>query len=199
VFDSHSKVEPVHGVETDGLGTSTFMEGTPAAASAIRRESETGEQPSGGLGRTRSIAQRFKGVRNRDRSNSSGVAVTTPEASYVRTVSPSGRGNLSGGGLKKINEQNPFFNDYDSAYDAQGEKIRAAKGNSSVTVEDKGSAPSKPMPTQLTRTVTEGSAGPQHYRSDSNGSQEGRQQQQGGGFLGRMKSLRGKKKERSQE
>lgn len=199
-FDPNTKVEPIHGVETTGLGTSTFLDGTPAPASAIRRESESQEDHAGGgLGRKKSIAQRLKSVRGRDRSNSSGV-VQSPEPTYNRTTSPAAK-TLSGGGLARIQEKgtekNPFFNEYDSAYDQQGERIRAANVGVAVTLEDKGSAPSKPMPAALTRSVTEGSTAPQHQRTASDNSMEA--PKQGNGFLGRMKSLRSKKKERSQE
>jgi hypothetical protein len=41
-FDPLAREDPVHGEESHGLGTSTFLEGAPASRKAIeRRESET--------------------------------------------------------------------------------------------------------------------------------------------------------------
>jgi Pal1 cell morphology protein len=50
----------VHGVETLGLGTSTFLEGAPAPRSAIQGSEEAEE---GGLSRKMSIVQKIKATR----------------------------------------------------------------------------------------------------------------------------------------
>ena len=58
------KTEPVHGVETVGLGTSTFLEGAPAPKSAaIKAANEDEEEDGGGLARKISLVQKIKGRR----------------------------------------------------------------------------------------------------------------------------------------
>jgi len=55
-----NRVEPVHGEETMGLGTSTFLEGAPASKAAIQqKQAETND---GGLSRKKSIAMRLRGM-----------------------------------------------------------------------------------------------------------------------------------------
>src|ERR1700743_208495 len=53
------RVEPVHGEETMGLGTSTFLEGAPASRQAIQRTKS--DQPEG-LMRKKSLAMRIRGM-----------------------------------------------------------------------------------------------------------------------------------------
>jgi len=60
-FDPRLKTELVHGVESAGLGTSTFLEGTPAPKSAI--EKATAEEDDGVLVRKMSIVQKIKSRR----------------------------------------------------------------------------------------------------------------------------------------
>lgn len=56
-FDSTQKAEPIHGSTTAGLGSTTFLDGAPAP-----KGSEDYLSPSnGGLGRKKSLVQRFKG------------------------------------------------------------------------------------------------------------------------------------------
>ena len=61
-FDPRLKTEPVHGVESAGLGTSTFLEGAPAPKSAIERAGLEDEE-GGGLSRKKSLVQKIKGRR----------------------------------------------------------------------------------------------------------------------------------------
>jgi Pal1 cell morphology protein len=61
-FDPRLKTEPVHGVESAGLGTSTFLEGAPAPKSAIERANAE-EEDGGGLVRKKSLVQKIKGRR----------------------------------------------------------------------------------------------------------------------------------------
>lgn len=74
IFDSQARGSLVHGDETHGLGTSTFLEGTPAARSAIvRRQAEYAQEVAeGGLQRKKSLAQR---IRNRTRPDYSSRAM----------------------------------------------------------------------------------------------------------------------------
>ncbi|KAI5283265.1 hypothetical protein KEM54_002275 [Ascosphaera aggregata] len=78
-YDPKGKIEPVHGEETMGLGTSTFLDGAPASRAAIQEKqrgrsvdemyaglpgasegSVGGGGGSGGLTRKKSLAQRIK-------------------------------------------------------------------------------------------------------------------------------------------
>ncbi|KAL7947173.1 Pal1 cell morphology domain-containing protein [Trichoderma barbatum] len=62
IFDAQARTALVHGDESHGLGTSTFLEGTPAARSAIvRRQAEHAQEVAeGGLQRKKSVAQRIR-------------------------------------------------------------------------------------------------------------------------------------------
>ena len=173
-FVATAKVKKLHGDESLGLGTSTFLEGAPAPRVAIqRRESE---EDGGGLGRKRSLAQKIRGINNVRVPRSQGVY--SPEPRFERTTSP--EGVQSAGGLPKITEANPFFQDYDDEYEKKGASIRVAEEK----LAGEGEA-STPRPTDgLRRTLTEGSGG-----FDSEG-------KAGSGFLSRVKSLRGGKRTR---
>lgn len=71
IFDTAARASLVHGDESHGLGTSTFLEGTPAARSAIvRRQAEQAQEfAEGGLQRKKSVAQRIKNRVRPDYSN----------------------------------------------------------------------------------------------------------------------------------
>src|ERR1700761_8449710 len=80
-FNPTARTEPVHGSESAGLGTSTFLEGTPASRAAIqRRESEFEATQhaaiANGLSRKKSLAQRIKSVRPKI---TDGPRMTSPE------------------------------------------------------------------------------------------------------------------------
>lgn len=205
-FNPTSRVDPVHGEESLGLGTSTFLEGAPAARTAIqRRESENEQIPgmgnAGGLGRKRSLAQKIRGISNSNRGGAfAGPAkVTTPNDFYERTTSPTGPGEVqSAGGMHRIKEtKNPFFNDYDDAYEKKGQKIQIAEqrrrngsvggGEDQINARARAMSSPKRAPTggMLERRITnDGSVGspPEHGG--------------GGGFLNRVKSLKGGKRAR---
>jgi len=61
-FDPRLKTEPVHGVESVGLGTSTFLEGAPAPKAAIEK-AMMNDDDDGALTRTKSIVQKITGRR----------------------------------------------------------------------------------------------------------------------------------------
>lgn len=169
-FDS-ARAEVIHGAESMGLGTSTFLEGTPASRAAIqRRQSESDQQPpAGGLQRTKSLAQKFKGI-----NRTGTVRVTSPDSTQR---SPASAGPTSGSG--RIQERNPFFQDYDEAYDAKTSKIDEAR------IGGRNRASSSPRRAAgLERKTTNGSIGAEENR------------QNGGGFMNRMKSLRRPRPER---
>ncbi|KAE8351709.1 Pal1 cell morphology protein-domain-containing protein [Aspergillus coremiiformis] len=176
-FDPTSRIEPVHGSESMGLGTSTFLDGAPASRAAIQRgETENDQQfgkAAGGLQRKKSLAQRLRGVSNRPSSG----RVVSPEASYIV---PAGSGHI---GHIKANEKNPFFQDYDDAWEKKGARI--AEESRGL-----GRARSSSSPKQ--------GAGLERRHTDdrSYGFEEGRNANGGGGFINRMKSLRKPRPER---
>lgn len=172
--------EIAHGEESAGLGTSTFLEGAPASRTAIqRRESESDTIPmaggniGGGLARKKSLAQKIRGISNQRSMGPSG-RITSPEPVFES------RSPASGGGSARIGkDNNPFFQDYDSAYEQKGAKIQQAESGAA--------APGSPRRMQpgLERRVTTDSAGfgGDEPKASSSGG--------GGGFLNRMKSLKG--------
>ena len=189
-FNPKDRNDIIHGEESYGLGTSTFLEGAPASRTAIqRRESETfNHAADGGLGRKKSIAQRIRGISQpRRQFNDGNPRITSPEAPYG-PGSPNYPQVQSAGGIAKTNEMNPFFDDYDAAYENKGAAIRASEsGNKS------GRAPSPPSPpgaskNPLARTMT----------ADSfEGPPAGEPKAQSG-FLSRVKSLKGGRRARAE-
>ncbi|KAH7157500.1 Pal1 cell morphology protein-domain-containing protein [Dactylonectria estremocensis] len=117
IFDPISRGSIVHGEETHGLGTSTFLEGTPAARSAIvRRQAEQAqENMEGGLGRKKSLAQRIRPKIKGPRDN---APRATGDGGYSR-ISPEAIGTASSIG----SDNNPFFADF-----SKGEEGFSAKG-----------------------------------------------------------------------
>ncbi|KAL8728865.1 MAG: hypothetical protein Q9166_005105 [cf. Caloplaca sp. 2 TL-2023] len=193
-YNPTDRVEPVHGDESLGLGTSTFLEGAPAARAAIvRRESDSeGINGGGGLGRKRSLVQKIRGISNANRNFDRPTGrVTSPDAMYERTTSPTSPGEVqSGGGMPKIREAKQFFDDYDEAYEKKGQKIQIAEEQNRVegggTRARAISSPKRgPVPGILERRVTHDGAGPS---ADSELKKEG--------FLSRVKSLKGGKRAR---
>ena len=173
-FNPIERVEPLHGDESVGLGTSTFLEGAPASRAAIlRRESEQEAAQvvqGGGLSRKKSLAQKIRGNIN---NRIPGPRVQSPEE---RTTSPTSP--MSGEG-PKAGEGNSYFKDYDEEYDKKGAQIQVAEQGDKTRVR----APSSPRRgLGLERRVTNDSVG-------VGGS--GEESKSGGGFLSRVKSMRG--------
>ncbi|KAL9041413.1 MAG: hypothetical protein Q9180_001297 [Flavoplaca navasiana] len=194
-YNPIDRVQPVHGDESLGLGTSTFLDGAPAARAAmVRRESESeGFGGGGGLGRKRSLAQKIRGISNASRNPDRPAGrVTSPDATYGRTTSPTSPGEVqSGGGMRNIRETKPFFDDYDEAYEKKGQKIQIAEEQNRV--EGGGSrlraisSPKRgPPPGLLERRITHDGTG------GSSVDQEAKKE----GFLSRVKSLKGGKRVR---
>ncbi|KAE8150242.1 Pal1 cell morphology protein-domain-containing protein [Aspergillus avenaceus] len=176
-FDPTTRIEPVHGSESMGLGTSTFLDGAPASRSAMqRRESETDQQigrNAGGLQRKKSLAQRLRGVGGPPKPR-----VASPEASYM---APAGSSNI---GTIRVNEKNPFFQDYDDAYERKG--VRIAEESQGIGRTRSSSSPKQPS--GLERRYTDD----RPYGLEENRAANGG----GGGFINRMKSLRKPRPER---
>ena len=206
-FNPADRIEPVHGEESVGLGTSTFLEGAPASRSAMqRRESEdqTFAPPlsGGGITRKKSLAQRIRGI-SQPRPRYGDGRVISPEARYERgfnSPETSPRGPLSAGSSNKMYERNPFFDEYDGAYDKKGASIKIAEQDKDVgrsradseakkgLLSDAGRAraPSSP-PQPLQRSITADSVGEAAAKPALG---------VGGGFLSRVKSLKGGKRAR---
>lgn len=193
-FDPTARVEPVHGEETVGLGTSTFLDGAPASRKDLqRRESETkdiglGGGGGGGLGRKKSLAQRIRGISRPERPAG---ALRSPEARYTDDTNgkepsptspraPAARMAQSAGGPSRATktELNPFDNLYDDAYDKKGASIRIAEQSmDGPTSGGRARAPSSPRRNMLERRATSDSAD--------------EPKPAGGGFLNRVRSLKG--------
>lgn len=193
-FNPTALVDPVYGDETVGLGATTFLEGAPAPRAAIQRrdsESDANAANGGGLSRTRSLAQKIRGI---NRGPGPLGRVTSPDV-YDRhratsPTTPIEQTALSAGGMPKIQERNPFFNDHDDAYEKKGAKIQIAEEknrvDNSLGRERSMSSPRRaPLPGLLERRVTNDGTGALESEGKS-----------GGGFLSRVKSLRGGRRAR---
>ncbi|KAH0363821.1 Pal1-domain-containing protein, partial [Aureobasidium melanogenum] len=183
-FNPSDRVEQIHAPETGGLGTSTFLEGAPASRKDLQRresETETSAFPGGGLTRKKSLAVRLRGL-SQNRNN-----MPSPDGNYG-AMSPNSPGQAqSAGGRTRIaassKETNPFFSDYNDAYEKKGATIRYAE----ETKEGRARAPSSPHRNGLTRSITADSV------PSANDVPE---KSSGGGFLNRMKSLKGGRRAR---
>lgn len=177
-FDPKSRIEPVHGAQTMGLGTSTFLDGAPASRSAMQRrasENENSGGPAGGGGggggglqRKKSLAQRLRGMNRAPNGR-----MVSPEESYT---APAG-----GSGTIRANEKNPFFQDYDEAWDKKGARIEESReiGRTRST-----SSPKQSPGLERWHTNERSNSGFDERQNNS------------GGFLNRMKSLRKPRPER---
>jgi len=204
-FNPTGRVDKIHGEESMGLGTTTHLEGAPAARAAIhRRESETDQMPGtnnvGGLGRKRSLAQKIRGISNANRGAfAASGRVTSPDGVYNERVGiPTSPGDVqNAGGMPKIKETNPFFNEYDDAYERKGQRIQIAEQQNRVggigAEEDQVSARARAMSSPK-RAVTGGLLERRVTNDGSGGAQP--ESSGGGGFLHRVKSLRGGRRAR---
>jgi hypothetical protein len=169
-FSAKGREDIVHGQQTHGLGTSTFLEGAPASRTAVEQDFEQKRANEiNGLGRKKSIAQRFRGISQPRRAYGEGPRITSPEARYGGPSSPQGPYSAGPLSQNKATELNPFFDEYNNAYDNKGASIRATES---------GYKDDSPPRAPLHRAVT----------TDSTGSVG---DQKPTGFLGRMKSIKG--------
>lgn len=172
----------VHGSETAGLGTSTFLDGAPASRRAIEEgEKEAAEQQQQqALSRKKSIAQRFR----KDRSNTlenkiSGRRIQSPDGLVTPTTPLESARSESGA--------NPFFQNYDQEYERKGAQIAFAEAEQKTRP---AGSPRRELPAPLERSRTADSAGPADEPKSAGDVKSG------GGFLNRMKSLKGPRKPR---
>lgn len=175
-FNAMARVEPVHGSETAGLGTSTFLEGAPASRAAIqRRESEYEQaQQAQGLSRKKSLAQRIRAARSNTVGN--------------RTMSPEGTPTTPLETTRSESNVNPFFKDYDQEYEKKGAQIAFAEEQQQNEVTGRARAPSSPKRgLGLERQKTSESIG---------GPDDGKAESKTSVFLNRVKSMRGGRRAR---
>jgi len=193
-FNPTDKCEQIHGSATDGLGTSTFLEGAPASRIAVQRHaSEKEELPTqgnmGGLGRKKSLAMRIRGLSNQQRREGdfAGEGVTSPDGRSPLSPYSAGYSRSAGGpaNARPIREEkNPFFNqDYNDAYEKKGAQIREAEASTG----GRPRALSSPKGAPLMRAVTADSSKPQQDSFESKPAT---------GFLNRMRSIKGGKRAR---
>jgi hypothetical protein len=179
VVSATARVEPIHGEETLGLGTSTFLEGAPASRTAMqRRQSENKEPEAGGLSRKKSLAQKIRGINNPRREYGAGrvtsPGVNSPDGGWVSPDAPA----FTPGGTKV--ETNPFFNEFTKGDDSKKETITIREPEKPGRPRAP-SSPKRPFGERLERRVTsDGSSGVEQSSKPS-----------GGGFLSRVKSLKG--------
>ncbi|KAH7409407.1 Pal1 cell morphology protein-like protein [Cadophora sp. MPI-SDFR-AT-0126] len=175
VQSATTRVEPIHGEETLGLGTSTFLEGAPASRAALqRRESEqTSPTEAGGLGRKKSLAQKIRGINGPRRDFGPSGRITSPEGMY----SP----ELRTPGGSKVNETNPFFNEFSKGDDSKKESITIVEPEKTGRARAPSSPPRRGFGERLERRVT----------GDGTDMPPSTSQKTGGGFLSRVKSLKG--------
>jgi hypothetical protein len=185
VLSAAQRVEPVHGDESLGLGTSTFLEGTPASRNAIqRRQTEESIMPDGGgLQRKKSLAQKIRGISNNRRDVGPSGRITSPEGVYGATSpdlpTPSSR--------MSANEKNPFFKEFEAKEERLDVKRDSGKEENFTAVESEAKVGRPRAPSSPRR----GLGGPLERRVTSDGT--GEDQQKTGGFMSRVKSLKGKK------
>ncbi|KAK3898519.1 protein PAL1 [Staphylotrichum tortipilum] len=171
MFDPLSRGNILHGDESLGLGTSTFLEGTPAARTAIqkREEERAQEVASEGLQRKKSLAHRIRNMNRGGRDYQPPPRNPDLNGSYHARRSPSQSG--------------PFFNEYSKGGDEDDfAAVQRTDTNGSAAARASPASPRSGPGGGLERRST----------TDATGSEEA-QPKASGGILGRMKSLKGRR------
>lgn len=182
VQSSTMKVEPVHGDESLGLGTSTFLEGAPASKAAIQRTAaetaaaDSAAAKAGGLARKKSLAQKIRGI-NQPRRDAPGPP--RRDSSTDTRFSPSSPGQDGSGPRPKTNENNPFQFEFDAARSAGRKESITFREPENKPARSPGGSPGELSGERLERRVT----------TDNTGGEEAAKP--GLGFLSRVKSLKG--------
>lgn len=173
IFDASSRGAVVHGDETHGLGTSTFLEGTPAAKTAIaRRQAEQAQDSSeGGLQRKKSLAQRIRNINRGPRDMSATGRLTSPDGVY-NAKSP----DAMPAGSSAPTEQSPFFAEFSKGED----KLTIGNRNRALSPTSPPPVPRRSSGASLERRATTDATTP-----------TGEAPSKPSGLLGRMKSLKG--------
>ncbi|KAL5353393.1 hypothetical protein ACLOAV_001429 [Pseudogymnoascus australis] len=190
VQSSTMKVEPVHGDESLGLGTSTFLEGAPASKAAIQRTAaetaaaDSAAAKAGGLARKKSLAQKIRGINNPRREFAPGPprrgsSNDSRQSPYDSRPSPSSPGQDGNGPRTKTNENNPFQFEFDAARAGGRKESISFKEPENKPTRSPGGSPGRVSGERLERRVTTDSAGGEEAAKP------------GLGFLSRVKSLKG--------
>ena len=182
IFDPVARGAVVHGDESYGLGTSTFLEGTPATKTTIARQTAEQQQEiaDGGLQRKKSLAQRFRSINRGQRDPGSMGRNINADGVYSRRSPGAGPPGSSSG------EANPFFAEY-------------SKGEDTITVRRRDGATSPMSPPAIPRRL---SFEPLERRATTDGTTptgEISPPPKPTGILGRMKSLKGGRRSKDPE
>ncbi|KAF5019220.1 hypothetical protein F66182_8779 [Fusarium sp. NRRL 66182] len=167
IFDSSGRDKIVHGDESVGLGTSTFLEGTPAARSAIQAQAQ--ENLEGGLQRKKSLAQRIRHI-----NKSQGDYTKTRAHGEYSRITPDAHPSA----LSSASDNNPFFAEFGKGEESLS--VRPRDGAMTPNSPPAGRRPSagavleRRATTDATATLDEPPAKPS-------------------GLMGRMKSLKGRR------
>jgi hypothetical protein len=187
VFDATSRGDILHGDESLGLGTSTFLEGTPAARTAIqkREEERAAEVVNDGLQRKKSLAHRIRNMNRGGRDFQPSGRITNPDTGYGYRRSPSESGPAS---ANSNPDRNPFFAEYGSGKGGgeDGFTVRKTDSNNSKF------SPSSPKGGYglERRSTTDATSAADDFP------QQQQPKPSSGGILGRMKSLKGGRRQR---
>lgn len=178
LFDPHSRASIIYGDESLGLGTSTFLEGAPAAQTAIqRRQAESAQEGlEQGLQRKKSLAQRIRGINRGPRDMSNRSRMTNPEGAYGPRSGELPTGISTG-------ERNPFFNEFDKNGE---ERINVRRQDSSAMSPTSDNSPPRGYGLER-RATTDASAAMAAEPAKPQGSS---------GFMTRVKSLKGGRRPR---
>jgi len=187
-----NRVEPVHGEETMGLGTSTFLEGAPASKAAIQKKQE--ETNDGSLTRKKSIAMRLRGMSNSKRYPDGYPGPVSPSSAKSPPLSSNGLSNKG-----RFQDRSGGVNLMDSAIDSPRgggeinpfdrlESVSEKKAEGAYVDEDEvlETTPGRE------RSLSSPKRGILERRGTSNSNNE-----EGGersGFLSRVRSLKGSKR-----
>lgn len=218
-FDPSAKLEMIHGDESMGLGTSTFLEGAPASQTAIQRrqsESETQMEQNGGLQRKKSLAQKIRRMNTRGGGGGGAAGQRNRTTSSDRDpADEEGVSRSAAGGSprrpsssRRPASRYPFFQqDYDDAYEKKGARIQQAQADDTrdedMATAAAASAPRRTRSTSspnpgIERRVTTGDIGDgdgDTAEADDSAKQSGGNGI-GGGLMNRVKSLRRPRTER---
>lgn len=182
VFNPLSRGDILHGDESLGLGTSTFLEGTPATRTAIqKREEELAAQATdNGLQRKKSLAQRIRNINRGPRDFQPSGRLTNPDGAYPPRRSPGEHGGSSSISMQTPgSERNPFFSEYGG---------KGGEENFSVRRSDTGG--------KMSPTSPKGGFGLERRATADASSTLDDAQPKPSGILGRMKSLKGGRRAR---
>lgn len=174
IFDPVSRGTMVHGDESYGLGTSTFLEGTPAASATIaRRQAEQQQEVTeGGLQRKKSLASRIRQINKGQREFAPSGRLTNPDGvARKRSLDTMPLASSAG------SETNPFFSEF-------------GRGEESISVRPREGTRSPVSPPSVPRRMS-GSALERRVTADSATFGEDGASAKASGLLGRMKSLKG--------